>query len=79
VMTTLAALGEALSQTPDVTIENIAYVNNTTNLRVLAPDTAALDRIRQLASEHGLESELKSDSTRDQKHEGQLQFKNPGA
>ncbi|HJY39418.1 MAG TPA: type II secretion system protein GspL [Steroidobacteraceae bacterium] len=79
VMTTLAALGEALGQTPDVTIENIAYVNNTTNLRVLAPDTAALDRIRQLASEHGLESELKSDSTRDQKHEGQLQFKNPGA
>jgi general secretion pathway protein L len=79
VMTTLAALGEALGQTPDVTIENIAYVNNTTNLRVLAPDTAALDRIRQLASEHGLESELKSDNTRDQKHEGQLQFKNPGA
>jgi general secretion pathway protein L len=79
VMTTLAALGEALGQTPDVTIENIAYVNNTTNLRVLAPDTAALDRIRQLASEHGLQSELKSDNTRDQKHEGQLQFKNPGA
>jgi type II secretion system protein L len=79
VMTTLAALGEALSQTPDVTIENIAYVNNTTNLRVLAPTTDALDRIRQLATERGLESELKSDNARDQKHEGQLQLKNPGA
>ncbi len=79
VMTTLAALGEALSQTPDVTVENIAYVNNVTNLRVLAPSTDALDRIRQVASERGLESELKSDNTRDSKHEGQLQFKSPGA
>jgi general secretion pathway protein L len=79
VMMTLAALGEAIGQTPDVTIENIAYVNNTTNLRVVAPSTDALDRIRQLASKHGLASELKSDNTRDSKHEGQLQFKNPGA
>lgn len=79
VMATLAALGEALGQTPNVTIENIAYVNNTTNLRVLAPSTDALDRIRQLASQRGIQSELKSDNTRDSKHEGQLQFKNPGA
>jgi general secretion pathway protein L len=79
VMMMLAALGEAIGQTPDVTIENIAYVNNTTNLRVVAPSTDALDRIRQLASKHGLASELKSDNTRDSKHEGQLQFKNPGA
>jgi general secretion pathway protein L len=79
VMMTLAALGEAIGQTPDVTIENIAYVNNTTNLRVVAPSTDALDRIRQLASKHGLASELKSDNTRDSKHEGQLQFKSPGA
>jgi general secretion pathway protein L len=79
VMTTLAALGEALGQTPDVTIESLAYVNNTTNLRVLAPSTDALDRIRQLATERGLESELKSDTARDSKHEGQLQFKSPGA
>jgi general secretion pathway protein L len=79
VMTTLAALGEALGQTPGVTIESIAYVNNITNLRVVAPSTDALDRIRQLASQRGLESELKSDNARDSKHEGQLQFKNPGA
>jgi general secretion pathway protein L len=79
VMTTLAALGEALGQTPNVTIENIAYVNNTMNLRLLAPSTDALDRIRQLTSERGLQSELKSDNQRDQKHEGQLQLKNPGA
>ena len=78
VMMTLATLGEAMGQAPDVTIENLAYVNNITNLRVLAPSTDVLDRIRQLASERGLQSELKSDNQRESKHEGQLQFKNPG-
>jgi type II secretion system protein L len=79
VMTTLAALGEALGQTPNVTIENIAFVNNTMNLRLLAPSTDALDRIRQLTSERGLRSELKSDNQRESKHEGQLELKSPGA
>ena len=79
VMATLAALGEALGQTPNVSIENIAYVNKTTNLRVLAPSTDALDRIRQLTSQRGIQSELKSDNARDSKHEGQLQLKDPGA
>jgi general secretion pathway protein L len=79
VMTTLAALGDALGKTPNVTIENIAYVNNTMNLRLVAPSTDALDRIRQLTSEHGLRSELKSDNQRESKHEGQLELKNPGA
>jgi general secretion pathway protein L len=79
VMATLAALGEALGQTPNVSIENLAYVNKTTNLRVLAPSTDALDRIRQLTSQRGIQSELKSDNARDSKHEGQLQLKDPGA
>ena len=35
-------------------VESIAYTNNTTHLRVLAPSVAELDRIRQVASEHGL-------------------------
>ena len=78
-MTTLATLGEALGQTPGVTIEAIAYTNNTTNLRVLAPSVDALDRIRQVASERGLEAKLESESPRDSKREGRLQFKSPGA
>ncbi len=77
-MTTLATLGEALGQTPGVTIEAIAYTNNTTNLRVLAPSVDALDRIRQVASERGLEAKLESESPRDSKREGRLQFKSPG-
>ena len=78
-MTTLATLGEAIGQTPGVNIEALAYRNNTTDLRVVAPSVDMLDRIRQLASEHGLDAKIESASPRDSKFEGRLQFKNPGA
>jgi general secretion pathway protein L len=77
-MTTLATLGEALAQARDVNIEALAYRNNTTDLRVLAPSVDVLDRIRQVASEHGLEAKIESASPRDSKFEGRLQFKSPG-
>jgi general secretion pathway protein L len=78
-MMTLAALGEAMGKVPDTTVEGLFYSNNTTKLRVLAPSVDALDRIRQVATEHGLQAELESESPRDSKHEGRLQLKNPGA
>lgn len=78
-MTTLATLGEALAQSPDTNIEALAYRNNTTDLRVLAPSVDVLDRIRQVASERGLNAKIESASPRDSKFEGRLQFKNAGA
>ena len=78
-MTTLATLGEALGQTPGVNVEALAFRNNTTDLRVLAPSVDVLDRIRQVASEHGLDAKIESASPRDSKFEGRLQFKSPGA
>lgn len=77
-MMTLAALGEAMGQVPNTNVESIAYTNNTTHLRVLAPSVAELDRIRQVASEHGLDAKIESETPRDSKREGRLQFKNPG-
>jgi general secretion pathway protein L len=77
-MTTLAALGEAMGKVPNTNVESIAYTNNTTHLRVLAPSVAELDRIRQVASEHGLEAKIESETPRDSKREGRLQFKSPG-
>jgi general secretion pathway protein L len=77
-MTTLAALGEAIGQVPNTNVESIAYTNNTTHLRVLAPSVAELDRIRQVASEHGLEAKIESETPRESKREGRLQFKSPG-
>ena len=78
-MITLAALGEALGQTPDIDVETSRTSNNTTHLRVLAPSVDALDRIRQVASQHGLEATIESETPRESKREGRLQFKSPGA
>lgn len=78
-MTTLATLGEALGQTPGVNVEALAFRNNTTDLRVLAPSVDVIDRIRQVASERGLEAKIEAASPRDSKFEGRLQFKSPGA
>lgn len=78
-MTTLALLGEALAQAPDTNIEALSYRNNTTDLRVLAPSVDALDRIRQVASQHGVSAKIEAANPRDSKFEGRLQFKNSGA
>lgn len=78
-MVTLAALSEAMAAAPDTSVEAIAYRNNLTDVRVLAPSVDALDRIRQVATEKGLGAEIQSASPRESKFEGRLQFKNAGA
>jgi general secretion pathway protein L len=78
-MMSLAALSEALSQAPGTNVEAIAYRNNMTDVRVLAPSVDTLDRIRQIATEKGLGAEIQSASPRESKFEGRLQFKNAGA
>jgi general secretion pathway protein L len=78
-MVTLAALSEAIAQTPETNLEAVAYRNNVTDVRVLAPSVDALDRIRQVATEKGLSAEIQSANPRESKFEGRLQFKNAGA
>ena len=78
-MVTLAALSDAIAKAPETTLEAVAYRNNLTDVRVLAPSVDALDRIRQVATEKGLSAEIQSANPRDKKFEGRLQFKNPGA
>lgn len=78
-MTTLALLGEALAQAQGANVEALSYRNNTTDLRVLAPSVDALDRIRQVASERGVNATIESASPRDSKFEGRLKFQSPGA
>jgi general secretion pathway protein L len=79
IMVSLAALGEAIAQSPDTTIEAISYRNNTTEVRVLAPTVDVLDRIRQVATEKGLGAEIQSANPREAKFEGRLQLKAAGA
>jgi general secretion pathway protein L len=78
-LTTLAMLSEAMAQAPNTDIEALAYRNNVTDLRVLAPSVDVLDRIRQVAGERGVTAEIQSANPRDSKFEGRLQFKKAGA
>lgn len=78
-LTTLAMLSEAMAQAPNTDIEALSYRDNVTDLRVLTPSVDALDRIRQVAGERGVNAEIQSTNPRDSKVEGRLQFKKAGA
>jgi general secretion pathway protein L len=75
VMTTLAALGEALGQAPGTNVEALSYRDNTTDVRVLAPSVDALDKIQHTATEKGLAAEIQSATPRGTKVEGRMKFK----
>lgn len=78
-MTGLGMLGDAMAQAPETSVEALSYRTNTLDLRVLAPDVGALDRIQHAAIERGMAAEIQSATPRDAKIEGRLQFKSPGA
>ena len=78
-MTTLDALSAALKQAPGTIIEALSYRNETTDLRMLAPNVDELDRIRSVAGERGVVVTIQSTSPRDSKLEGRLQAKSAGA
>lgn len=78
-LTTLALLGEAMTQAPNTDIEALSYRDNVTDLRVLTPSVDMLERIRQVAGERGVTAEIQSTNPRDSKVEGRLQFKKAGA
>jgi hypothetical protein len=78
-MNTLAVLGAALAQSADTNVEALSYRDQTTDLRLLVPSVDTLDRIRQVATEHGISAKIEAANPRDSKFEGRLQFKNPGA
>jgi general secretion pathway protein L len=78
-MTGLGALGEAIAEAPETSVESLSYRANVLDLRVLAPSVDALDRIQHAVSERGMNAEIQSATPRDAKVEGRLQFTTPGA
>lgn len=75
----LDALAATLEQVPDTRIEALAYRSRTIDLRVTAPNVDALARVQQLVGEHGFQAEIQSATPHDNKVEGRLQLKMPGA
>jgi len=77
-MTGLGALGEAMAQAPETSVEALSYRTDVLDLRVLAPSVDALDRIQHVATERGMNAVIQSATPRDSKVEGRLQFKTTG-
>ena len=77
-VSTLEVLAAALAQTPGASVQAIAYRDNITNLRILAPSVDALDRIRQIAAERGITASIEATTPRDSKTEGRLKLTSPG-
>jgi general secretion pathway protein L len=76
----LDPLGVAMAETPQTRLEALAYRNRVLDLRMLAPDVNALERIRTLMTERGLNAEIQSANPReDNRTEGRLQVRAPGA
>lgn len=76
-LATIGTLTEAITQAPGTNVEALSYRDRTTDLRVLAPSVDALDRIRQVATEHGMSATIQSANPRDSQYEGRMQFKSP--
>ena len=75
----LSSLGEALAQAPGARLEALVYGTNTLDLRITAPNVDALDRIQHAATERGLTAKIQSATPRDNRVDGRLQLKSPGA
>lgn len=75
----LSTLSDALTKAPDTRLDAVSFRTDTLDLRLLAPNVDALDRIRQVAQTHGVSAEIQAASPRDNKIEGRLQFKSQSA
>ena len=77
-MTAMGVLGEAMIQTPGVTVEAVSYRDNATDVRLFASSVDQLDKIQHVAMERGLTAEIQSANPRDSKVEGRMKFKQAG-
>jgi general secretion pathway protein L len=75
----LDPLGAAITEIPDTRVEALAYRNQVLDLRMLAHDVNALERVRSLVTERGLNAEIQSANPRENRVEGRLQVRSTGA
>lgn len=78
-MGALDTLSAALQQAPGTRLEALSYRQNTTDLRLIAPDVGALDHIRQAAAARGATADIQSANPRENKIEGRMQLRTTGA
>jgi general secretion pathway protein L len=75
----LGALGGAVSQVPDTTLEALSFRGSVLDLKVTAKDVGSLDKLQRLVTESGMSAELQSSNPRPPGVEGRIQVRGPGA
>jgi type II secretion system protein L len=75
----LGALGGAVSQVPETTLEALSFRGSVLDLKVTAKDVGSLDRLQRLVTERGMAAELQSSNPRPPGVEGRIQVRGPGA
>jgi general secretion pathway protein L len=76
---TLQVLGGALASSPKATIESMSYREHSLDVKLTAPDLAALSTISQAVGKQGLTGEIKSSTPTAAGIEANMQFRSPGA
>lgn len=76
-MNSLDTLAGAVIQTPDLQVDALAFRNDSVDVRLIAPNIDALEKVRQQAQAHNMTAEIQSANPKNNKIEGRLQLKLP--
>jgi general secretion pathway protein L len=76
---TLDALSAALAATPKTKIDSLSYREQALDMKVTAPNLAALSQLSQLVGKHGLSAEIQSSTPADDGVEAHMQVRSEGA
>ena len=76
---TLQTLSEALSTTPNTSIDAMSYRDDSLDMKVTAPNLAALSRLSQLMGNQGLTAEIQSSAPVGSGVEAHLQVRPVGS
>jgi general secretion pathway protein L len=76
---TLDALSAALAATPKTKIDSLSYREQALDMKVTAPNLAALSQLSQLVGKQGLSAEIQSSTPADDGVEAHMQVRSEGA
>ncbi len=75
----LGAVGGAVAQVPEATVEALSFRGSVLDLKVAAKDVGSLARLQRLVTERGMPAELQSSNPRPSGVEGRIQVRGQGA
>jgi general secretion pathway protein L len=73
----LSAIGGAVSQVPDTSLDALSFRGTVLDMRVAAKDVNSLDRLQSLVNQRGLSAQLQSSNARATGVEGNIQITTP--